>query len=50
MSLLMKLPITLIDEEGAPQKVMAVIYKDRPTDHEPIEPEAAWASNTVDME
>jgi len=45
-----RLPITIIDENGVPKKVMAVIYADRPADHEPIEPKAVWASNTVDME
>ena len=29
---------------------MAVIYADRPADHEPIQGEAVWASDTVDME
>jgi hypothetical protein len=45
-----RLPITIIDKQGEVKKVMAVIYADRPADHEPIEPEAVWASDTVDME
>ncbi len=35
----MKMPITVIDSDGNPQKVIATIYRDRPADHEPFDPE-----------
>jgi hypothetical protein len=50
MSVRMRLPITVIGKDGSTEKVMAVIYADRPADHEPIQEEAVWASDTVDME
>lgn len=50
MAVKTRLPITIIDKDGSTKKVMAVIYADRPADHEPIEEEAVWASDTVDME
>ncbi len=50
MTVKTRLPITIIDKDGSTKKVMAVIYADRPSDHEPIQEEAVWASETVDME
>ena len=35
----MKMPITVIDSDGNPQKVIATIYPGRPADHEPFDPE-----------
>lgn len=50
MTVKTRLPITIIDAEGELKKVMAVIYADRPADHEPIQEDEVWASETVDME